>query len=389
MRSTSLLLGSLLLLLLAAFLAPIFKADPGYVLIRFQGWSLETTLLVLLLALVVVYMLMRLLTWLWRSPLRSARAMREKSARKQLEKGLLALAEGNFKAAEKALRRSASGEHATVALLGAARAAEGLSDSKSREAYLTKAEEGEKSNVLVPLSRAEMLMAAEEWTQALEILKSLRDKYPRHQQVKTMTYHCYRQLGDWVNAGELATALGKSGVIDSAAATVSLQKMYQQKLRQATDSTQLQQAWKSLPGSARKDPAVVANYTKFLSRLSGADAAEAVLRKTLNQDWSEELIQQYALLDGGNNRARLKQTEKWLQKYPEDPGLHLAIGRLCLAEKIWGKAREHLQTSLRYRPDRVAYTTLGALNQRLGELEEAVECYAKALEMCQVKAGIS
>ncbi len=385
MRTTSLLIGGLLLLLLAAFLAPVFKADPGYVLVRFQGWSVETTLLVLLVALLLGYLLLRGILWLWHWPLRSARTMREKSARKQLEKGLLALAEGNFKAAEKALRKSSSGEHATVALLGAAKAAEGLSDEKAREAYLREAEKGDKSNVLIPLSRAEMLMAAENWSEALGILEGLRDKYPKHQQVKTLAYHCYRQLGDWVKAGELATQLRKLGVIDVANETISLQKMYQHKLQQANDKAQLQQAWKALPRTVRKDPAVIVNYTKSLVKLSGTDAAEAVLRKSLNQDWSEELIQQYALLDEGNKLARLKQTEKWLQKYPEDPGLHLAVGRLCLAEKIWGKAREHLQTSLRYRPDQVTYATLGALSKRLGELEEAAECFSRALEMCQSK----
>ncbi len=383
MRTTSLLIAGLLLLLLAAFLAPVFKADPGYVLVRFQGWSVETTLLVLLVALLLAYMLLRGITWLWHWPLRSARTMRENSARKQLEKGLLALAEGNFKAAEKALRKSASGEHATIALLGAAKAAEGLSDDKARESYLRKAEKGDKSNVLIPLSRAEMLMAAENWSEALGILEGLRNKYPKHQQVKTLAYHCYRQLSDWVNAGELATELRKLGVIDAANENVSLQKMYQQKLHQATDKEQLQQAWKALPRTARKDATVIVNYTKSLAKLDGADAAEAVLRKSLNQEWSEELIQQYALLDEGNKLARLKQTEKWLQKYPEDPGLHLAVGRLCLAEKIWGKAREHLQTSLRYRPDQLTFVTLGALSQRLGELEEAVECYSKALGLCQ------
>ncbi len=383
MRSASLIIGGLALLLLAAFLAPVFKADPGYVLIRFQGWSLETTLLVLLAGLFLLYMLLRLVVWLWRWPLRSARKMREQSQRKQLEKGLLALAEGDFKAAEKALSKSASGEHATVALLGAARAAEGRSDSKAREGYLRQAEQGNKSNILVPLSRAEMLMAAENWSQALEILEELRDRYPRHQQVKAQAYHCYRQLGDWLKAGDLATELRKSGVIESAEEIACLQRSYQQRLSLAKDGPQLQQVWKMLPRTVRKNALVIASYTKLLSGLVGTDAAEAMLRKTLNQSWSEELIHQYALLDGGDKRGRLKQTEKWLQKYPEDAGVHLAIGRLCLAEKIWGKAREHLQTSLRYRPDRVTYATLGALSQRLGELEEAVDCFAKALQMCE------
>ncbi len=381
MRAIILIISGLLLVVLAAFLAPILKTDPGYVLVRFQGWSLESSVLVLIVSLLLIFVLIRLAFWLWRWPLRTAERVRENASRKRLEKGLLALVEGDFKTAEKALSKSSSGEQSTVALLGAARAAEGLSDPAAREEYLTKVKSGGKKNILVALSRAEMLMANEKWHEAVTVLEELQKQNPRHQQSRTFLYHCYRNTKNWQKAGEIAPRLRKLGVIDAQEEADCLQKMYQQSLVQSGDLAALHKAWKQLPRNTQKQASLISSYADQLLKFSATEETEALLRKSLSREWSAELIHQYAMLDGGDPSARLKQTEKWLYQQPEDPGLHLAIGRLCLTNKIWGKAREHLETSLRHLPDEDTYATLGALCHRLGDLEEASDYYRQAFEL--------
>lgn len=383
MRTIILIISGLLLVVLAAFLAPIFKADPGYVLVRFQGWSLETSVLVLIMTLVLAFILIRLAFWLWRWPLRTAERVRENVARKRLEKGLLALVEGDFKTAEKALRKSSEADQSTVALLGAARAAEGLSNTKGREEYLTKAAGSGKKNMLVALSRAEMLMSNEQWAEAAAILEGLQKSQPRHQQIRSFLYQCYRHTENWIKAAEIAPGLRNSGVINAEEETDCLHRMYQQRLTQTADLETLHGAWKGLPRGVQKESLLIGSYATLLVKYSAADEAEILIRKSLNREWSAALIHQYAMLEGGDPLARLKQTEKWLQNQPEDPGLHLAIGRLCLTNKIWGKAREHLETSLHYHPDENAYATLGALCHRLGDLEQASDYYRQALELCR------
>jgi len=383
MRNLILILGALFLVVLAAFLAPVFKADPGYVLVRFQGWSLETTVLVLIVALVLAVVLVRLAFWLYRWPLRTADKLRENAARKRLEKGLLALVEGDYKTAKKALAKSTGGDQATVALLGAAKAAEGLSDTESREQYLSQAAGKGRSNLLVALSRAEMLMANEQWEEATTLLEEQQKRHQKHQQTQTFLYHCYRNTNNWIKAGTMAPSLRKRGVISPDEEQDSLLKMYQHSLQAAADLATLESAWKALPRTAQRNEQVLSSYANCLEKYAAADKAEQVLRKALNKNWSQTLIHQYAMLEGGNPLARLKQTEKWQQQYPEDPGLQLALGRLCLANKIWGKAREHLEASLRYQPDQDTCATLGALCHRLGDLEQASDYYRQALELCR------
>ena len=86
MKRGFLLLLILALLLLASALAPLFKSDPGHVLINFGDWTVETSVLVLATALLVLWFAVQLAVWFWRMPVETARKMREQRALKQLEK---------------------------------------------------------------------------------------------------------------------------------------------------------------------------------------------------------------------------------------------------------------------------------------------------------------
>ena len=125
MNTSFLVLVSITLALLAPALAPVFLADPGLVQIRFGEWTVEMSLLVLLLAILLAWGIFHVLSRLWRLPAETARRLREERAMKQLEKGLLALSEGDWVSGERALQKSESSHgQGTVRYLAAARAAD-------------------------------------------------------------------------------------------------------------------------------------------------------------------------------------------------------------------------------------------------------------------------
>ena len=125
MKKSFLVLMAVVLALLAAAIAPAFRADPGLVQIHFRGWTLETSVLVLTVGVIVIWLLAWFLVKLWKMPAETARRIREQRALVQLEKGLLALTEGDWATAEKALEKSASAQGKTTArYLAAAHAAE-------------------------------------------------------------------------------------------------------------------------------------------------------------------------------------------------------------------------------------------------------------------------
>jgi HemY protein len=154
-------------------------------------------------------------------------------------------------------------------------------------------------------------------------------------------------------------------------------------LRAATSAEDLQTAWKQIPRAMRQHSAVVDAFALGASKLEHADLAEPVITASLKNDWNPLLVLRYGDPAVEDRIKRIKQCEKWLKQHPADASLHLALGRLCAAESLWGKAREHMVKSLELEPSSLGYDAFGQLLERQGELEPAMACFRNALRMNQ------
>ena len=76
------------------------------------------------------------------------------------------------------------------------------------------------------------------------------------------------------------------------------------------------------------------------------DQAEPLLRDALKRGWNETLVEIYGQLDTGHPTRQLDVAEKLLKERPQHPVLLLALGRLCLRAKLWGKARGYLEAAI-------------------------------------------
>jgi HemY protein len=366
MKRSLLLLLILALLLVAAGLAPMFKSDPGHVLINLGNWTIETSVLVLGSALLILWFVVQIVAWLWRMPVETARKMREQRAFNQLEKGLLALTEGDWRAAEKALEKSASVQGKTTAhYLAAAQAADSQDAHERREYYLEQADSGgSKKRFLVELTRARMLLANGNRADALPVLEDLYHRRRKHPQVLELLSRCYRELGQWDELQTMLPALQKAGVLDDDQAQKLQEEIAVKKLRSASSI-------------------VVEALAAGAARLERSELAEPVIIASLKHEWNPALVLRYGDTSASDKSKRLKQCEKWLKQHPDDAGLHLALGRLCAAESLWGKAREHMVKSLELEPSSLGYDAFGQLLERQGELESAMACFRNALRMNQ------
>jgi HemY protein len=155
MKKSFLILIAVVLALLAAAIAPLFKTDPGMVQIQFRGWTVETSVLVLILAILALWLLVWVILRIWKAPAETARRIRERRSLAQLEKGLLALTEGDWSTAERALEKSASAHGRTTArYLAAAEAADGQDAGDRAEWYLEQADtRNRKQKFLVDLTQ--------------------------------------------------------------------------------------------------------------------------------------------------------------------------------------------------------------------------------------------
>ncbi|MGD9020336.1 MAG: heme biosynthesis HemY N-terminal domain-containing protein [Lysobacterales bacterium] len=387
MKRSFLLVMVLALLLAAGWLAPVFKSDPGLVVINLGEWTLETSVLVLATAFLLLWLIVQVIAWLWRMPVNAARRVSEQRAYKQLEKGLLALTEGDWRAAERALEKSASAQGRTTAhYLAAAHAADSQDAPERREYYLEQADSGgSKKRFLVELTRARLLLANGNRATALPILQDLHARRRKHPQVLELLARCYRELGEWDELQALLPALRKADVLDDEQLQALREEVAVRKLQSVEDAEALLAAWKKLPRPMRRHPAVADAYAETASGLERPDLAEPVIVASLKDKWAPGLVLRYGDPASGDRLKRLKQCEKWLKQRPDDAALHLALGRLCAGESLWGKAREHMVRSLEIEPSSLGYDAFGQLLEHQGEMEMALACFRNALRMNQGK----
>ena len=76
---------------------------------------------------------------------------------------------------------------------------------------------------------------------------------------------------------------------------------------------------------------------------------------------------------------QLQAAEGWLKDHPNDPGLLLTLGRLCLQNSLWGKARDYLESSLRLQRNPEACAELARLLAQLGDAERSNQLFQEGL----------
>ena len=179
----------------------------------------------------------------------------------------------------------------------------------------------------------------------------------------------------------------KAGVVDEITALKMRQDTSISDLQKSEDLTGLKATWQSLPKAMKQTPDVIRAFAEQAVKLGGADLNEQVLRNSIRKEWNPALLIPYGDPGAEDTSKRLKQCEKWLNTHPNDPVLHLAMGRLCASEKLWGKARTHLVRSLEIEPSIGGYDSLGQLLERKGEIESSLVCFRNALRLSQGKAA--
>lgn len=387
MKRIFLVIVALGLALFAAAIAPVFKSDPGLVRIHFLDWTIETSVLVLLLGILLLWILVWALARLWKMPAETARRMREQRALVQLEKGLLAFTEGDWATAEKALEKSANSHGRTTArYLAAAEAADGQDAGDRAEWYLEQADtRNSKQKFLVDLTRARILVSNGQFAEAQSVLEVLHKRRRKHPQVLELLARCYDEAGDWEALQKILPIMLKANVLDEQRAEEMKQHAAISSLAKCKDSATLKAAWQSLTKELQRSPDILQSYAERAVGLEAPELTEDVLRRALNREWISSLLVPYGEPGPEDTSKRIKQCEKWLQSHPDDHWLNLALGRLCAREELWGKARHHMIRSLEIEPTVAGYDSLGQLLERKGELEVSMACFRNALRMNQGK----
>lgn len=383
-----------LLLLASIWVGIKIHKDPGYVLITYQNWSLETTLwfaiLVILLVFLIFYLLSRLLRGTSTVSEKFGIWLEERRARKANKftyRGLCDLAEGEWKSAEKNLLQGAN--HNDVPLvnyLAAAEAAQKRGHFEDRDNYLRLAHQSApQAEIAIGLSQAQLQLNAKQWELALATLRHLHQLSPHHPYVLKLLKSVYLELNDWKNLKELLPELKHNKVLSSVDFEKLEQLIYMELLKSAVHAdnmTLVNETWSNTPKSLQQQPALLLLYVDFLLKHKQDNLAEPLLRDALKKYWNSYLVARYGLIISENPEKQLSVAESWLKNHPDDSALLLCLGRLCIRNQLLEKARQYLLTSIQLEPRAETFRELGQLLEQLGDMPKALECYRQGLEFC-------
>lgn len=132
-------------------------------------------------------------------------------------------------------------------------------------------------------------------------------------------------------------------------------------------------------------PSVVAIHYKRLVAQAWIDAARydqaiELIESTLKSNWDSSLAMLYGRCLG-NAKDQLVKLEQWLQHHPSDPELNWSLGRVCQRQRLWGKARQHFELSLRLKPMIATHFALAEIAEALAEKETAALHWKAAATM--------
>lgn len=387
------LITLLLVLLASVAISLLILQEPGYVLVVYEQWTVEMTLSVLLGALILsfalLYLTIRLLRNVWLMPLK----MREwKKTRRRLratvgtDRGLLALAEGNWAKAEKLLIRFArDSEMPLINYLGAARAAQKQYASVRRDLHLTDAHHSmPRATLAIGITQGELQYAQGQYEEALATLVHLNTIAPRHGYVLYLLMKVHEAMGSWVELLKLAPDLRRSGALSNKEADELEAKAHQQLFAIAAkgeDVAKLRTTWAEVPSDMRQHADVITVYVQQMLKLGQAKAeCEEILREAIKREFNPQLVKLYGQVRGDDATRQLATAEGWLRDHERQPDLLLTLGRLALRNQLWGKARSYLEASLGSGAQPETYCELANLLHDLGEEERARELYRQGLQ---------
>lgn len=364
---------------------------PAYVLLVYPPYRIELSLMLfaalLLLTFVSGYGLVRLVLGVLRMPayVRKYRLDRARAkTRKLLDEELGAYFEGRYADSERAATRAMElGDPSTLHPIIAARSAHELREYKKRDAYLSAAEGktiGDTSMRL--MTTGKFLLDQRDPQGALGALQELRDKGVKgHLGALSLELKAHQQAGNWDEVLNVLYQLEKRAGIDAALASQLRQQAWQGKIRQQADLKGLATCLKNMPADFKRRGKIAATAARALNQHGGGSIAQQLLTDSLDEQWSSELVALYGDCVSGDVVAQIEQAEKWLAQHSQDAGLLLALGKLCLHQKLWGKAQNYLDASNSIAPSHAAYTALGQLAERLGKSAEAFRYRQQAMAL--------
>ena len=379
-------LWTLFLLLLIGLGVNFLLEDNGYVLVQFLEYSLETSLPIFGLILVAVYLLIRLIALVWNSP----SILKQRLAAKKIGKsnqrildGLKLIGTGEFAKAEKKIKSAVNDVDSSVlSYLMAAEASHKDGNTESSKDWLERTKrQFPEIETYISLYAAKLMLESKNYNAALQSINTtLKDEPSNPIALKLLSQVCY-ETSDWKSLTHKAkTVLGQTGSNLKLERCFSEAFIHQAKAL-AGEEQELKNLWNKLPSAIENMPSILAARLASIMAHGQHDSAEKELRKAIPKTWNHRLIKLYAKLDTPDLATLSKRIDRWLVDRPRDANLWLAASQLAKRDELWTQAKQFLERSIENKETSSAYNELGLILLELGQEDEAIKVFNKALNL--------
>jgi HemY protein len=377
--------GVLMLLALAAAAAfgwHWLASDPGYVMIRVRGTTLETSLVFALIALLVAWGVLSVVVRAARWPFRAWGRAYQRRGRERLARGLTALVEGRYAQAERDLGKASN--HPALcgpALLALAEAAHERGAEDTARETLDRIGGAEETAALA--LRAHFLIEHGRPGEALALLKPRVGAGTLPPRALRLLIEAALESGDTRAALDALPALSRTQSMSPADQAALDTRVFAAALAGAPDAARLNALWSGASRAQRRRPELVAAFACRSAELGQMLAAMDEIESAQRREWSDALALVYAELGPAELPARTRKAESWLSIAPNSAALATALGRLCAQQQLWGKSQQYLERALAIEETPLAWETLGDCYVGSDDAATANVCYANALRLAR------
>ena len=380
-----------LIVSVAVGLALLMRFNHGNVAILWPPYRVDVSVNVALLTLLVLFVALHVLVLGLGKALNLPTRVREyrqrrrqDASRRALRDGLLALFEGRFGRAERLAEQARDDEEmAGTAALVAARAAHRMREIERRDQWLARARDDRRSEQAELTTAAEFALDEQDAATAVPAIERLHAGRSRHIHSLRLALRAYELGGHWARLLQVLRLLEKRDALPEAVIRGYKVRACRALFARESgdDPTGVRERWRSLKSADRAMPEVVAAAAEAFARAGDPGQARKLIEDAMKSAYSPLLVRPYSAIDDAATRERIEQAERWLAKYGPEPELLLALGRLCMRESLWGKAKEFLQRRLALGESGAAHVALAELAEATGQVTTAATHYRAAARL--------
>ncbi len=268
--------------------------------------------------------------------------------------------------------------------LAAAKVAQEQGYQDRRDAYLVKAfKHFPDAEIVIGLTQAELEIGADQYQQALVTLLHLRTLAANHKQVLRLLVQVYKHTSSWKDLESLLKDLRSYRVIEKIKLHQLEKEVYKHILVELASANKPQamiEYWTKLARRLRIDADMCCYYSQLLLEVGAHDEAAKLIKALLKREWNTNAIAIYGQIIEQDGARQLSFAETFLDSHPVNPELLFTLGKISMANQLWGKARDYIQESVLLVPDSDKLYELGNLYEtRLDDKNKALQCYREGL----------